>query len=55
VGLSAFGLEIVDRVPIEIIANDVNRRYLEVKRDKLGHMLNQQLGVPRVEEIPSGD
>ncbi len=55
VGLSAYGLEIVDRVPIEIIANDVNRRYLEVKRDKLGHMLNQQLGVPRAEEIRSGD
>jgi 3,4-dihydroxy 2-butanone 4-phosphate synthase/GTP cyclohydrolase II len=45
VGLSAFGLDIVDRVPIEILANDVNRRYLTVKRDKLGHLLNQQLGV----------
>jgi 3,4-dihydroxy 2-butanone 4-phosphate synthase/GTP cyclohydrolase II len=55
VGLSAFGLEIVDRVPIEIMANDVNRHYLEVKRDKLGHLLNQQLGSPRVEGIPSGD
>ncbi|HEX5133420.1 MAG TPA: bifunctional 3,4-dihydroxy-2-butanone-4-phosphate synthase/GTP cyclohydrolase II [Candidatus Krumholzibacteria bacterium] len=45
VGLSAFGLEIVDRVPIEILANDSNRNYLAVKRDKLGHLLNQALGA----------
>jgi len=44
VGLTAYGLEIVDRVPIEILANDINRRYLTAKRDKLGHLLNQQLG-----------
>jgi 3,4-dihydroxy 2-butanone 4-phosphate synthase/GTP cyclohydrolase II len=43
VGLSAYGLDIVDRVPIEILANDDNRRYLAVKRDKLGHLLNQTL------------
>jgi 3,4-dihydroxy 2-butanone 4-phosphate synthase/GTP cyclohydrolase II len=43
VGLSAYGLEIVERVPIEIEANENNRRYLAVKRDKLGHFLN---GVP---------
>jgi 3,4-dihydroxy 2-butanone 4-phosphate synthase / GTP cyclohydrolase II len=46
VGLSAFGLEVVDRVPIEIPANDANRRYLAAKRDKLGHMLNQVLTAP---------
>jgi 3,4-dihydroxy 2-butanone 4-phosphate synthase/GTP cyclohydrolase II len=40
VGLKAFGLEIVDRVPIEIQPNPRNRRYLQVKRDKLGHLLN---------------
>jgi 3,4-dihydroxy 2-butanone 4-phosphate synthase/GTP cyclohydrolase II len=39
VGLSAHGLEVVGREPIEIPANEVNHRYLEVKRDKLGHML----------------
>ncbi len=43
VGLSAHGLEVVDRVPIEIQANDDNRRYLAAKRDKLGHILNQTL------------
>jgi 3,4-dihydroxy 2-butanone 4-phosphate synthase/GTP cyclohydrolase II len=41
VGLSAYGLEIEERVPIEIEANDSNRRYLSTKHDKLGHMLTQ--------------
>jgi 3,4-dihydroxy 2-butanone 4-phosphate synthase/GTP cyclohydrolase II len=41
VGLSAYGMEIVERVPIEIEANEVNRRYLSTKRDKLGHILTQ--------------
>jgi 3,4-dihydroxy 2-butanone 4-phosphate synthase/GTP cyclohydrolase II len=46
VGLASHGLDIVDRVPIEIEANDVNRRYLTAKRDKLGHMLTQVLSAP---------
>jgi 3,4-dihydroxy 2-butanone 4-phosphate synthase/GTP cyclohydrolase II len=41
VGLSAYGLEIVERVPIEIPANVNNRRYLSTKYDKLGHLLTQ--------------
>jgi len=40
VGLAAHGLEVVDRVPIEIPPNDNNRFYLEVKRSKLGHLLD---------------
>ncbi len=39
VGLDAFGLELVERVPIEVQPNDHNRRYLETKRDKMGHIL----------------
>jgi 3,4-dihydroxy 2-butanone 4-phosphate synthase / GTP cyclohydrolase II len=39
VGLSSYGLEIVDRVPIEIPANHKNAHYLETKRVKLGHLL----------------
>ncbi|MDP6418737.1 MAG: bifunctional 3,4-dihydroxy-2-butanone-4-phosphate synthase/GTP cyclohydrolase II [Candidatus Krumholzibacteria bacterium] len=39
VGLEAYGLEILERVPIEIEANEKNRRYLDTKRDKLGHFL----------------
>lgn len=46
VGLAAHGLEVVDRVSIEIEANDVNRRYLAAKRDKLGHLLTQVLSTP---------
>jgi len=36
-GLLGYGLEIVDTMPIEIVANKHNRKYLETKRDKLGH------------------
>lgn len=37
VGLSGYGLEIVDQVPIEIKPNPHNERYLKTKRDKMGH------------------
>ena len=37
VGLTGYGLEIVENVPIEIEPNPHNARYLETKRDKLGH------------------
>lgn len=40
VGLKGYGLEVTDRVPLEIEPNDSNYAYLETKRDKLGHMLN---------------
>jgi 3,4-dihydroxy 2-butanone 4-phosphate synthase/GTP cyclohydrolase II len=36
-GLLGYGLEIVDTVPIEISPNPHNERYLQTKRDKLGH------------------
>jgi 3,4-dihydroxy 2-butanone 4-phosphate synthase / GTP cyclohydrolase II len=36
-GLVGYGLEIVENVAIEIAANDHNRKYLQTKRDKLGH------------------
>ncbi|MBN1232004.1 MAG: bifunctional 3,4-dihydroxy-2-butanone-4-phosphate synthase/GTP cyclohydrolase II [Candidatus Coatesbacteria bacterium] len=39
VGLEAYGLEVVSREPIVIEANEVNRKYLEAKRSKLGHLL----------------
>jgi len=39
VGLDGYGIELVARVPIIPPANDENRSYLAVKRDKLGHLL----------------
>jgi 3,4-dihydroxy 2-butanone 4-phosphate synthase/GTP cyclohydrolase II len=39
VGLEGYGLKIVERVPIEIPATDASRRYLNTKKDKLGHLL----------------
>ncbi len=39
IGLKAYDLEIVERVPLEIQANEINRHYLETKRDQLGHSI----------------
>ena len=39
VGLEGYGLKIVERVPLEMSANEVNERYLKTKRDKLGHLI----------------
>jgi 3,4-dihydroxy 2-butanone 4-phosphate synthase/GTP cyclohydrolase II len=39
VGLEGYGLQMVERVPIEIPATDANREYLRTKREKLGHLL----------------
>ncbi|RKZ16856.1 bifunctional 3,4-dihydroxy-2-butanone-4-phosphate synthase/GTP cyclohydrolase II [bacterium] len=41
VGLEGYGLKIVERVPIEIPPNEINRGYLKAKRDKLGHILKK--------------
>ena len=38
-GLEGFGLEVVERVPINIPSNPHNERYLQTKKDKLGHLL----------------
>ena len=39
VGLHGYGLEIVERVPLEMDANEMNERYLRTKRDKMGHLI----------------
>jgi 3,4-dihydroxy 2-butanone 4-phosphate synthase/GTP cyclohydrolase II len=41
VGLGAYGLEVVERIPIEVAPNESNVRYLSTKKDKLGHMLGE--------------
>ncbi len=40
VGLSGYGLEVVERVPIEITPNEINKKYLQTKKEKLGHILH---------------
>lgn len=42
-GLSAYGLEIVETIPIQIASNPHNERYLNTKREKLGHTLKKQI------------
>ena len=39
IGLTGYGLEVVERVPLEINPNLYNERYLTTKRDKLGHLI----------------
>ena len=39
VGLSAYGLEVVENVGIEIKPNEHNQNYLETKRDKMNHQI----------------
>jgi len=39
--LNGYGLEIVENIPIQIVPNPFNKKYLETKRDKMGHELNK--------------
>jgi len=57
-GLQGYGLEITGRIPIEIPANDHNRKYMETKKVKFGHMLSEfgegSVGSGSTEEAESG-
>jgi 3,4-dihydroxy 2-butanone 4-phosphate synthase/GTP cyclohydrolase II len=39
VGLMGYGLEIVENVAVEIVPNEHNQKYLQTKRDKMGHTI----------------
>ncbi len=41
-GLEKYGLEIVERIPIQIKPTKSNKRYLQTKKDKLGHYLEEK-------------
>ncbi len=47
VGLNGYGLEVVNRIPIEVEANHINVKYLRTKRDKMGHMILQKQKTKR--------
>ncbi len=52
-GLEGYGLEIVERVPLEIPPNEFNLHYLQTKRRRLGHLLGHLDNVdPSGEETP---
>lgn len=40
VGLESYGLEVIERVPLEIMPNKINQKYLQTKKNKLGHLLH---------------
>ena len=40
--LSGFGLEVVERIPIEVKATKDNEKYLKAKREKLGHIIHPE-------------
>ncbi|MEQ1585600.1 MAG: bifunctional 3,4-dihydroxy-2-butanone-4-phosphate synthase/GTP cyclohydrolase II [Cyclobacteriaceae bacterium] len=42
IGLMGYGLEIVENIPIEISPNPHNEKYLQTKRDKMGHSILKQ-------------
>ena len=46
IGLEGYGLEVVERVPIEMPPTRRNRAYLATKRDKLGHLLTLKPAAP---------
>lgn len=41
IGLEAYGLEVVENVPIEIAPNKYNKVYMKTKKDRMGHTLKQ--------------
>lgn len=44
-GLERYGLEIAERVPIEIKPNAINKKYLKTKKEKLGHYFSRKMFV----------
>jgi 3,4-dihydroxy 2-butanone 4-phosphate synthase/GTP cyclohydrolase II len=42
VGLEGYGLKVVERIPIEIDPNPENQRYLQTKKEKMGHLFSKK-------------
>jgi 3,4-dihydroxy 2-butanone 4-phosphate synthase/GTP cyclohydrolase II len=44
VGLARYGIHVVERVPLEVVPNPVNRRYLRTKATRMGHLIGRRAG-----------
>ncbi|MDP9110584.1 MAG: bifunctional 3,4-dihydroxy-2-butanone-4-phosphate synthase/GTP cyclohydrolase II [Candidatus Eremiobacteraeota bacterium] len=53
-GLEGYGLQITGRVPIETAPTQFNTRYMQTKRDKMGHIMGE-VPLPREGPLPHGD
>ena len=51
-GLEGYGLRVVGRVALPVHANPQNLRYLQTKRDRMGHDLPLDMSVPDVMDLP---
>ena len=51
-GLEGYGLEIVERVAIQSEPNPENLKYLQTKREKLGHILDSLVATGETENVP---
>ncbi len=55
IGLESYGLELVERVPIEAPMTSENRKYLETKRTRMGHILSSLDTAPVGDATGTGD
>jgi 3,4-dihydroxy 2-butanone 4-phosphate synthase/GTP cyclohydrolase II len=55
-GLEMHGVEVVERVPLETLPNEINAPYLRAKASRMGHLLNDLPDPRRVDEaaVPDG-
>ncbi|MDD2676741.1 MAG: bifunctional 3,4-dihydroxy-2-butanone-4-phosphate synthase/GTP cyclohydrolase II [Methylacidiphilaceae bacterium] len=56
IGIEGYGLEIVERIPLHGEPNQYNRRYLQAKVDKLGHLIPNEIfdGLPPDAKLTDG-
>ena len=54
-GIEGYGLEIVERVPLQVTPNDENRRYLETKRTRMGHLLHDGLPPKNADKVTADE